>query len=510
MIEALRKRAADDSDRVFCRFQGSTLTFGAFLHRVERCAAGLAEHGIHRTDRVAVMLRNHLDHIVTVYALAWVGAVHVPVNIHLKRAGLALQLTDVRAAALIAEADFAEEITAALDGSPVRTLLRGGDLAAILESTAPVPRPEPSDPDREAMISYTSGTTGAPKGAVLTERFLELGAASAATLAEVRRDDTLFLWEPFYHLAGWMTVHMAVDSGAHVAMVERFSASKCWDQIRRYGATKLHYLGGVLNLLLAQPPRDDDADNPVSIVWGAAAPRDRWQEFERRFGVSLREGYGLSEAANFALLNLDGPPGSIGRPIPEFDAWIVDPNGRGPAAPEQVGEIILRPKKPGLTMVGFFGNEAKTRETLLDGIVRTGDLGYVDKDGYFYFAGRATDSLRRRGENVSAWEIERIVNECPGVADSAVIAVPSPLGEDDIKLVVRTAEHSTLTAPEVHRWCEARLAYYQVPRYIELVHELPYGPTQRVQKKHLSREVHGIFDAEHRLPPPTRGSRGAG
>uniref|UniRef100_UPI001C601A93 AMP-binding protein n=1 Tax=Nonomuraea rhizosphaerae TaxID=2665663 RepID=UPI001C601A93 len=509
MIEALQERAASEPGRVFCRFEGESLTYGDFVRRVGRCAAGLSAHGVRPGDRVAVMLRNHLDHVVTVYALAWGGAVHVPVSTHLKRAGLATQLADVRAAAIVAEAEFATEITAALQecgqaprlfwhglaDSPDAHLGGGVPLAAALDSPAPPGPPVPHDLDREVMISYTSGTTGPPKGAVLNERFLQLGAASAAELAEVGRDDVLFLWEPFYHIAGWTTLYMAVNCGARVAMVERFSASRCWDQIRAAGATKLHYLGGVLNILLAQPPRADDRDNPVTIVWGAAAPRDRWREFEHRFGVQLREGYGLSEAANFALLNTDGPPGSIGRPIPQFDAWIADPSGRGPAAPDQVGEIILRPKQPGLTMVRFFGDEERTSQTLLHGIVRTGDLGYVDGDGYFYFAGRATDSLRRRGENVSAWEIERVANECPGVVDSAAIAVPSPVGEDDIKLVVHTSDPAAPAAADVYEWCKERLAYYQVPRYVEIVPGLPYGPTQRVQKKRLSRSVDGVFDA---------------
>jgi crotonobetaine/carnitine-CoA ligase len=508
IIDALKARAEQDPARTFCEFEGITVSFGELRARVQQCAAGLRERGIGRHDRVAVMLRNHIEHIVVVYGLAWLGAVHVPVSIHLKCAGLALQLDDVRPVAVIAEADFQQELLAARDeiDADVKLLWRRDhaartrkcqdSLSAVLQSTAPPFDAIPRTLDCEVMISYTSGTTGAPKGAVLNERFLQLGARSAATLAEVNRTDTLFLWEPFYHIAGWVSIYMAINHGARIALVEQFSASRCWEQIRASGATKLHYLGGVLNILLAQPAQPDDHDNPFYMAGGADAPHGRWHEFEERFGVQLREGYGLSEAANFALLNLDGPPGAVGKPIPEFDAWVAAPDGRGPALPQQVGELILRPKQPGLTMVRFHGNEEKTAETLLCGIVRTGDLAYVDQQGHFYFAGRATDSLRRRGENVSAWEVERVVNQCPGVIESAVIPVPAEVGEDDIKLVVRAEDPQSIRPEIIHDWCKKRLAYYQVPRYIEIALDLPHGPTQRVQKRLLSRSVAGIFDAQ--------------
>jgi crotonobetaine/carnitine-CoA ligase len=213
-----------------------------------------------------------------------------------------------------------------------------------------------------------------------------VGAKNAALLADVRPTDIMFLWEPFYHIAAWMTFIAALQHGVSVALVERFSASQCWNQIRETGSTLFHYLGGAMNILLKQPPDVDDTANSVRIAWGAAAPARSWREFENRFGVVIREGYGISEAQNFTHLNLDGRVGSIGKPVAEFTSWIADDDGK-PAAPRVVGEIVVKPKAANITMVGYFRDPKRTSEVLRDGCVHTGDLGFMDEDGYFYYAG---------------------------------------------------------------------------------------------------------------------------
>lgn len=515
LVARLLERAAADADRTFLAFGGERYSFARFVELVADTAALLARLGMGGGDRVALMLANDPGHAVLGYAVAWLGAVHVPVSVHLKSAGLELQLEDVRARVLIADVAFAPEVVAAAAATGTQVVwrreatagdapdrwLRLEDVAGrvLVSAGMTPPAAHVASAEREALVSYTSGTTGRPKGAVLSERYLQLGARNAARLASAGRDDVMFLWEPFYHLAGWATLHLAVDHGAQVAMVPRFSASRCWDQVREAGATKLHYLGGVLNLLLAQPARADDHDNPVTVAWGAAAPADRWREFERRFGVELREGYGLSEAGNFVTLNIGGPVGSIGRPVEEFDAWIAGATPTERAAPGQVGEIVVRPLENGITMSRYFGDEERTAAVLTDGLVRTGDLGRIDEEGWFFFAGRVKDAVRRRGENVSAWEVERIVNEHPSVADSALVGVPSEMGEDDLKLFVRRREGTAMDLDELFRWCVERLAYYQVPRFFEVVDEFPYGPTQRVRKELLPRSVEGLEDFEDRL-----------
>lgn len=507
IAQLIRERSAVDGDRTFLLFEDESITFAQLETCVDEWVETLRGLGVGFGSMVALMLENHPQHVYLYCAIAKLGAVHLPVSIHLKHGGLELQLADARPEFVVAERAFEPELTRALSDADLRPRLLWRHRTPESVSWTPDPRPadissEPrwSPPDDEldrvATLSYTSGTTGNPKGALLTERYLQHGVGSVRSLARVERDDVMFLWEPFYHLAAWNTVLTVLEVGCAMALVERFSASRCWDQIRRFRATKLHYLGAVMGLLLKQPVRDDDADNPVTIAWGAAAPTLRWAEFERRFGVEIREGYGMTEANAFTMLNLDGPVGSVGKPIPSFRAWIERPAGdRAPAG--ETGEIVLEPIEPNITMVGYYNNDEATHRLIRDGRLHTGDLGYQDENGYFFFVGRATDSVRRRGENVSAWEVERVVRDHPAVVECAMIGVPSDLGEEDIKLFVQVAPGDHLAAEDILAWCRDRLAYYQVPRYVEFVSTFPYGGTHRIMKRQLSPALSGpgIFDA---------------
>ncbi len=509
MNETLRqlveRRAATNGADVFLMFGEEVITFGELKAHIDTRAAALLRHGVRPGDRVGLMLPTVPEHIYLFFALVWIGALAVPISIHLKALGIRTQLASARPRFVIADGAFSELATALSDDGSVEGVLWRGEaptddarfaaLAEAMATTGPVPAEAAGGLDRPCMISYTSGTTGEPKGAVLCERWFQIGAKNAGLLAEVRPGDVLFLWEPFFHVAGWMTVLMSLQHGVRIGMVERFSASQCWEQMRRYGATQFHYLGGAMNLLLKQPERPEDADNPVRIAWGAAAPTQSWKAFESRFGVSIREGYGITEAGNFTMLNHDGPIGSIGKPVAEFDAFIADDAGK-PVPDGTVGEIVLRPKGPGITMLEYLGNPEKTAEVLRDGCVFSGDLGYRDGTGNFYFSGRKKDALRRRGENVSAWEVERVINAHPTVEESAVIGVPSEMGEQDIKAFVRAAPGGAVSPADILAWCKQHLAYYQVPRFIEVVTDFPRGPTQRIRKTELPLSTAGSWDAE--------------
>lgn len=511
-ITWLLRRCEESAHELFLIAENEKITYGELLKLVQKWAGVLAGSGVDEDSRVAVMMRNHVDHIAIVFALQWLNAVHVPISTHQRASGLEVQFETAAPYGVIAEDAFAVHIEEGLKlaGVTAFILLRPEGLESGSAWSREIRANEaPSFRDRgleaPAMIAFTSGTTGRPKGAVLSERFLMESARQASILSDLQPPDRLFMWEPLYHAPGWTTLRMAMAAGATVAMVEKFSASRCWDQIRETSSTKLHYLGGVINLLLKQPPSVNDRDHAVTIAWGGAAPRDSWRAFEERFGVTIREGYGLTEAANFAMLNLEGRVGSIGKPTDDMEAWIEDPESGSVLPQGEVGQIVVRPRRPGLVMLGYYGDPEATQKVLAGGSVRTGDLGY-ESDGYYYFTGRASDSLRRRGENVSAWEVERVVNEHRGVAESAVIGVPSEMGEDDVKLFVKVAPEKTLNVEELWEWCSTHLAYYQVPRYIEVVDEFPYGPTQRIQKRLLPTTTTGIFDADRLVTRSTKTS----
>lgn len=504
--ELIQKRARERPDKIFLKFVGEALTYRELEARVSAAASVLRGHGIKAENRVAVMMANHVEHVVIYLALAWIGAISVEFSTHLKRGGIQLQLNDAEPQFFIVDSVFLDQAIAALEEvrfvSP-RVLVRGAEGAGLkspfmslaISTTAPSSEPFPAALDRVHTIAYTSGTTGGPKGVIVTERYFQVGAKNAAILADVRPDDVLFVWEPFYHIAGWMSITMALQHGACVALVERFSGSKCWEQIKQSGATILHYLGGAVNILLKQPPGPDDRDNSIRVAWGGGAPRQSWQAFEDRFGVTVREGYGLSEAQNFTHLNLEGRVGSIGKPADEFESWIAGESGeRLPNG--TVGEIVVRPKVSRIVMQGYFRAPGLTSEVLRDGCVYTGDLGYQDDEGFFYYSGRKKDSLRRRGENVSAWEVERVINAHPSVEESAVVGVSSEMGEQDIRAFVKLVPGASADPLVLLQWCQRELAFYQVPRYFEFVDDFPRGPTQRIRKNDLSKDLSRNWDAE--------------
>lgn len=508
--QLLRARAGDCSDRTFCTFRGAKTTFAGVVDGVAAMAGALSAAGVTPGTRVGLMLPSSVEHIELYLACSWLGATVVPFSIHLKAAGLELQMRSSRPSVLVASRSHAEAIRAAL--SQVHEAPRvvwfedgpGTTLDGLLGSSSAIREPVDRQLDDSLAIMYTSGTTGAPKGVVQSERWFWVGAKNAGVLSEAKREDTFFMWEPFYHVAAWMTVMMALQHGLRIAMVDRFSASHIWEQIGDAGATKLHYLGGIVNIMLGQPESASEKDNPVSIAWGAACPTDSWRRFEDRFGLLVREGYGISEGQNFTHLNLDGVIGSIGKPVEEFDSWLADDEGRH-VPPGTTGEIVLRPKIPGITMKEYFGEPEKTREVLrADGCVYTGDTATQDADGNFYFKGRKKDALRRRGENVSAWEVERVVNAHPSVEESAVLGVPSALGEQDILVVVKLKDGAQGDPMDLVRFAGDRLAYYQVPRYVLYVDEFPRGPTQRIKKSDLAIDLALAWDGEKAGYKPTR------
>jgi crotonobetaine/carnitine-CoA ligase len=237
----------------------------------------------------------------------------------------------------------------------------------------------------------------------------------------------------------------------------------------------------------------------VRIAWGGGAPDAVWREFQDRFAIEVRENYGMTEAASLTSMNTDARFGSVGRPAPYFHVRIVDPQGEE-VAPGSGGEILVREREPGLITPGYFRNPEATAATLRDGWLHTGDLGRLDEDNYLYFMGRLKDSLRRRGENVSAWEIERLVDQMDWVEECAVVGVPDELGDEEIKLFVRPSRPELVDMQALAEWCTAKLADFQIPRFYALVEEFHKTGTQRIRKETLPRTTD---DAWTRTPSGT-------
>ncbi len=494
----LERRVATDPHGRYLTFAGEGLDFAALDAGVNRVANALAARGIGAGDRVAVMMDNHPDHVRVFFALAKLGAVEIPVNTQLRHDPLAYVLTEGDPALVLADAGYAPaiEAAAAAGGRRAPLVWRGtdappGERLADLVAAAPA-HPPPGAPASDDVLTvlFTSGTTGPPKGVLVTDRMHRAAAIASTMAADVRDGDVLYLWEPLYHVGGMEVLVLALEHRVRIAMTPRFSVSRFFDECREAGATQIHFLGGILQMLLSRPPSARDRDHVVRVAWGGGAPPGAWRAFEARFGVQVRESYGMTEASSLTSINTDARFATVGRPAPWFEVRIAAADGTA-LAPGERGEILVRGREPGLITPGYFRNPEATARALRDGWLHTGDLGCLDGDGYLVFLGRLKDCIRRRGENVSAWEIEHVVDAMPEVAESAAIGVPSDLGDEEIKLVVKPVDGARLDPRRVFRWCEERLAPFQVPLYLEVVDGFEKTGTQRIRKETLSRATEG-------------------
>ena len=497
--EWLTLRAELSPAAVYCTCRGRAYRFAEVVEQVLLMAARLQRLGVNPGTRVGLMLPTDPEHLVVLLALARLGAVRIPVNVHLRGAPLANLLTQLRPQVLIA--DPAHQV--ALEGvGPLATQVIWREALARQDASPTCTLPAPPAPDAVLALTLSSGTTGAPKGVRKSDRHLRAGAHAVLHLTGAGPGDVFLFWEALHHGAGVAVALAALMGGFQLAMVERFSASRFWDDARAAGATHIHYLGGVPAMLMKQAPRADDRDHSVRIAWGGGCPATLWRDFALRFGVEVREGYGLSELLTFVTLNLDGPVGSIGKPLSHYDLQLCDPDGE-PVPAGTPGEITLRTRTQGLGFLGYFDSPEADRKCRRGDWFLTGDLAIQDEHGWLTYAGRGKDMLRRRGINISAWEVEQVFAEHPDIEEVAVIGVPGELGDDELKLFARLRSDRMLDPLDLIRWAESRMPYFQIPRFVSFIDQFPKTPTQRIQKKDLSRDTQGVWDLEssaHRVP----------
>ena len=507
--QRLERRAREDANLLFCQYEDEKIYYGDLDKNVNRVANGLLNLGIKPGERISLMLSNHPDYIYLILACAKTGIIYIPLNTSLRGPSLdlLLQLADSRV--LIVDAVFKDVIRDSFkrtgDTGIEMIITRGGadfkDLGGFRqitfetafsdasENVPDVPGPEPDD---VLTISFTSGTTGVPKGVPLTDRMWHCAGHGVAVLAAVEKGDVMIMWEQLLHIGGAQMLYTSLFYGTSIALLSKFSASRFWDQVRRYKATRMHYLGGVLQILLKQPPKPNDKDNTIKIAWGAACTPEIWDEFSERFDVEIHECYGMSENSSVTTVNLDGVVGSCGKPLPYFDVRLAD-NGKI-LGPGKMGEFQVKGKIPGLVIKEYFRNEEATAKSFTeDGWFCTGDLGMRDEAGYYYFKGRTKESVRHKGENISAWEVERVVNDHPDVEESALVGVASELDED-LKIFIKLVPGAKKNPSAIAQWLEPRMPKYQLPRYFAFTDSFDKTQTERIKKASLSRSIDDCWD----------------
>ncbi|MBI3451835.1 MAG: AMP-binding protein [Rhodospirillales bacterium] len=497
-IHIFSQTARADSSRIFAVFDGKPITFGELSQMSDSFAAGLRRLGVARGDRVAVMLRNSAAGLATLFGLAKSGTVWVPINAQQRGEGLRFILEHAAPIVLVVENEFLTTIReSGTDTTKIMIIALGEGCAApelgnLLMAEMSYEEPPPRANDHFAIM-YTSGTTGRPKGVLVTHRMMRIAGEGVSLVAEARAGDTFFVWEPLYHIGGAQLIVLPLIRNVRLAFVERFSASRFWQQAKDSSATHIHYLGGILPILLKRPPTPLDRTHGVRIAWGGGCPKDLWQRFEERFGVRIRECYGMTEASSITTYNDAGIIGSVGRPVPWFSIELVGADGR-PVKRGDRGEIIVRTNRPGAIFEGYFRDREATARTLKGGALHTGDSGSFNGADALVFHGRMTDSVRCKGENVSAWEVERVAAGHPDIEDCAMIGVIADVGEQDIKLFVKAKAGADIDPPGLSAWLGERLAPYQNPRYIKIIEEFERTPSQRIIKRRLSSRLDDCWD----------------
>jgi crotonobetaine/carnitine-CoA ligase len=523
----LDRKVEANAAAIALRATDRELTYAEMLSQSLSVGTGLVELGVGRGDHVAVMMRNSLDFHLVWFGVNLIGAVEVPVNTEYRADGLAYILNDSRARVIVVDAEFLDRL-AVIAGHLLHlelVVVRGtgaldttwrqvgwADVAAVTPDDSVRAVVDPGD---LAAVMYTSGTTGPPKGVMLPHGCPIMWAEETARHLRFQPGATHYCCFPMFHtLAQYFATMPALANDGTLALGERFSVSGFWDEVRRFGAGSANMMGSTVSLLNAAPARDDDAATPLTLAFGAPAPASIMPEFERRFGLQFVEIYGSSEA-NVVLWNTpgDAEPGTCGRPIGRFDVRLVDDND-DEVGDGDIGEIITRPHEPHSMMSGYYGLPDVTAAAFRNLWFHTGDLARRRPDGVYSFVDRKKDAIRRRGENISSWEIETVLNGHPAVAEALAFGVPSEFSEEDVMVVLvpKTPDEPPAFA-DLITYCEARMPGYMVPRYWEFTGDVPRTQTGKVEKYKVrsrgvtsdtidrDRLVHRSVDAESGAVP---------
>lgn len=504
VIAALERAVAKHSDRVLLDFSGELHTYGEVDRQSTRLAHAFAALGVQPGQTVVTMLDNNVDAVLCWFAINKLCAVSVPINTALKGEFLRHQIADAGAALVVCEAAYAERIAAVSDGLPdvQQVLTRGtpGDrqcgtlpLASLDEhrgsdDSAFERKPQPWE---LACLIYTSGTTGPSKGCMISYNYMCNLARLQLRAGPANENDVTITPLPLFHMnAMCVGVLASILVGARVAFVPRFSVSNFWPEVERSGATIASILGS-MGAMLANAP-DTEAGRrckgQIHTVRGNPFTEEVKSIWRERFGAKQvgGNGYGLTEAA--VITSLAGgeyaAPGSSGKRIPDFDVRIVDDLDREVPTGTS-GEIVVRPLRPDIMFMGYWRRPEDTLKIMRNLWLHTGDIGKFDEQGFFYFVDRKKDYLRRRGENISSFEMEAAFARHPALAEVAVHAVPSDKGEDDVKVTAMLRPGMALAPEDLFQWAIDAVPYYALPRYIEFRDSLPKNPQGRVLKYEL-------------------------
>lgn len=514
--ELVERQAEKYPNKIFLFFEEKRISYQNFNDNINKIANGFKRIGVTKGSMVAIMLPNSHEFLYTWMGLNKIGAIVVPINTNFKEPEIKYILQHSEASGIVIDQDHfpilngikREELPGLKnvifcgDGTlPIGTI----PFSIFYDEKAELAEVPISDED-PAVCIYTSGTTDRPKGVLNSHKNWVLTGEAYAYTVGITSEDRVMTSNPLFHANAQVYSTMgSLAAGASLILLKHFSSSRIVEEARHYGATKMVLVQAVTPWIWNRPHREDDGDNPVKTMIAGNVPTEIYHDFERRFQLKIQTIYSLTEAALAVMGPREGTQprkaGGIGVPMehPNLsirnEVKIIDNNGKEVPRGQQ-GEIIIR--NPAI-MIGYFKDPKRTAETKRDGWIYTGDIGYQDEDGYFFFLGRKKEVIRRRGELISPSEIEAVINSHPSIQESAVIGVPSGLGsgEEEVKAYVCVKNNNRISPQEVIHWCIGKLAEFKIPRFVEFREDFPKSAIGRIQKNILKAEKQNLTEGSY-------------
>ncbi|WP_342642827.1 AMP-binding protein [Rhodoligotrophos ferricapiens] len=498
---ALERHAALKGDETFAVFEDrSRWSFAETLRRVRQMAAGLARLGVRQGDRVIVMMPNCSASVQALFAINYLGAAFVPINPAYRGAILPHVLANAGAALALVHPDALARVLAERPAVLARIVVAGRDAPLPAAENVAIDRWDILDGDADAVpalerpiqpwdlqsIIYTSGTTGRSKG-VLSSYMHSYSSMSPGTWTCTRADDRHLLHMPIFHIGGAFLSCVALCVGASIAVVEGFKTASFWSTVRELEVTAVFLLGTMATFLLKQPPSANDRDHPLRMViivpLGSSGPA-----FRERFGVDFYTLFNMTEISTPLISGANpGKANVCGRPRQGVELRLVDEHDC-PVPRGAVGQLIIRTRAPWAMNHGYNNDPEATAAAWRNGWFHTGDAFIEDEDGDFRFVDRLKDTIRRRGENISSYEVEVELTAHPAIREAAAVAVPSEHGEDEVLAVISPVAGARIDPAEITEFMRGRVPHFMVPRYLRIIDDLPKTPTAKVEKHVLRAE----------------------
>ena len=508
--ELIETSASKYGDKIFLNYNNESISFNLLNQHINKTANAFIKEKIGKKDRVAIMLMNRPEYLYVWFGLNKIGASMVPINTEFTAYETEYIIQHSESKIVVTDMAHYDIVTKAVKNSGIsmkiilldsNECLHGAYLFNdfIDQSAAALPEID-IESDDEAAILYTSGTTGRPKGCIVDQYYYFNIGRMYVREYSVKETDRILTPLPLFHMnAQSLSTIGALLSGARLILIDRFHPSTWWKTIREAETTIFHYLGVIPAMLWSLPESKYDLSPNKIYGVGAGVPKDIHEKFEKRFNVELLEVYGSTESGGGGAFLTGRNVGkrkvscsSFGKVLPEVEAIIADENDQE-LPYEEVGELLIRSsnnndRRKGF-MKGYLKDEEATEEAWRNGWFHTGDFCKRDEEGYFYFVDRKKDIIRRSGENISASEVEAVIRLHPMIIDTAVIPVPDKKRIEEVKAYIIKRKDAEVSPQEIIEWCEERLAYFKIPRYVEFREDFPRTSTQKVKKNILKQET---------------------